>query len=171
MEIKPTYVSFEQAKFLKDKGFDYPCFSWYSFDDKKNRVYTHNYSEYKCECMADTHKEYMYSNHNESFSDGSRWVVERFSRPEQWQVVEWLRVNHGIWILILPQDKSAVDFRIDKSKYPNHALFFSIIKYEEDCSCKELINTSDDKGEVFFHFDSPQEAYSAAFDYILNILI
>lgn len=81
-------------------------------------------------------------------------------------IVEWLRVEHGIWILILPQDKSAVDFRIDKSKYPNHALFFSIIKYEEDFYFKELINTSDKKGELFLHFDSPQEAYQSAFDYI-----
>jgi len=83
-------------------------------------------------------------------------------------VVEWLKINQGIWILVLPQDKSAIDYRIGENKYPNHALFFSIIKYEEDCSCKECINTSDDKGELFLHFDSPQEAYNVAFDYIKN---
>jgi hypothetical protein len=148
MEIKPTHTTFEQAKLLKDKGFDnIECSGYYHV----NEGYEKGYS-------------FCHSKMIEQYNNG-------ILAPEQWQVVEWLRVNHGIWILILPQDKSAVDFRIDKSKYPNHALFFSIIKYEEDCSCKELINTSDDKGEVFFHFDSPQEAYSAAFDYILNILI
>jgi hypothetical protein len=86
-------------------------------------------------------------------------------------VIEWLRINHGIWILVLPQDRSGVDFRINESEYPSHALFFSIIKYEKNYSCKELINTSNDKGKLFLHFDTPQEAYSAAFDYILKELI
>jgi hypothetical protein len=29
MEIKPTYISFEQAKWLKEKGFDEPTWCHY----------------------------------------------------------------------------------------------------------------------------------------------
>jgi len=144
MEIKPTYVTFEQAKLLKEKGF-YVKVEW-AYQDK-NLVHDSHCKELK---------NWNDKNHVDC------------SAPEQHQVVEWLRVNHGIWVLVLPQDKSAIDYRIGENKYPSHALFFSIIKYKEDCSCKECINTSDDKGELFLHFDSPQEAYSAAFDYILN---
>jgi hypothetical protein len=140
MEIKPTYVTFEQAKWLKEKGFDLS--KYLRIDDENPLNLNSNYNP----------REYQ------------PWYLEL----HQWQVVEWLRVKHGIWILVLPQDKSGIDFRIDKSKYPSHALFLSIIKYDENYSCKQLINTSDDKSELFLHFDTPQEAYSAAFNYIIS---
>ena len=66
--------------------------------------------------------------------------------PEHWQVCEWLRVRHGIWIIINPD-------------LENNRCFFQIvsIKYKGDAD-------SD-------FFNSPQEAYSAAFDYILANLL
>jgi hypothetical protein len=163
-EIKPYYVDFNTAKLLKEKGFDYPCFSWYSFDDKKNQVYTHNYSEYKCECIPDIQKEYIYSNHNESFSDGSRWVVERFSRPEQWLVCEWLRLEHGIWVYVLQKIDCGKSF--DSTPYfINNTWEFHI----------DRVNSFQRKGlPIYFEknfYNTPQEAYSAAFDHILKEVI
>jgi hypothetical protein len=35
MEIKPTYISFEQAKWLKEKGFNLPTLNWYHRGNKK----------------------------------------------------------------------------------------------------------------------------------------
>lgn len=56
---------------------------------------------------------------------------------------EWLRVNHGIWV--------EVSREYTTGKY--------IYQY--------FINTNNQE----FGFNSPQEAYSAAFDYILKKLI
>lgn len=141
----PNYVNKNQAKSLKEKGFDVKV------------------------------RRFLDLITNQEIDDAPlgnyNLTRQSLSIPEQHQVVEWLLTNHGIFILVLPQDKSAVDFRTDKSKYPHQALFFSIIKYEKDCSCKEIINTSDNKGELFLHFDTLQEAYSAAFNYVLKNLI
>lgn len=67
--------------------------------------------------------------------------------PEHWQVVEWLSVNHGIWISV-------------KKNYDNGALlgFESIVDISDgfiDCGT----------------FNTPQETYSAAFNYVLTNLI
>jgi hypothetical protein len=76
-----------------------------------------------------------------------------YDAPEQWQIVEWLRVNHGIWISVQYRrvivNRELIEFHYE-------------IKY-----CKELPNLIRNENL----FNSPQEAYSAAFDYILNNLI
>jgi hypothetical protein len=59
-------------------------------------------------------------------------------------VIEWLRVNHGIWIYVLP-----------------YSTLFR--PYAE-----ELVD-NDKFGKWEGHkYSTPQEAYNAAFDYILN---
>jgi hypothetical protein len=120
MNIQPTYVTFEQAKLLKEKEFDVECIEYYLEDG----------IDY-------------------SYSKPENWNLksDTISRPEQWQVVEWLRINHGIWIYSLP-----------------YSTLFR--PYAE-----ELIN-KDRFGKWEGHkYSSPQEAYSAAFDYVLNKLI
>jgi hypothetical protein len=129
-EIKPTYVTFEQAKWLKEKGFDEPCTALFIheiiqgntewdilelFERNNNDTY-----EFLLSCDMDWQKNYL--------------------RPEQWQVVEWLRVNHGIWIYCKYQKRGKIIFVIEDLQGNN-------------------ITISPD-------FNSPQEAYSAAFDYI-----
>ena len=131
-EIKPTYVTFEQAKWLKEKGFDEPCTALFIheiiqgntewdilelFERNNNDTY-----EFLLSCDMDWQKNYL--------------------RPEQWQVVEWLRVNHGIWVSICPSIDTNFEFMIYK---------------------KDVIYGS---GKYKSNFNSPQEAYSAAFDYI-----
>ena len=71
--IKPTYVTFEQAKWLKEINCDIRCNQAYDFRGGDIK-YLGRY--------IDSHLLY--------------------TAPEQWQVVEWLRVNHGIWINISP---------------------------------------------------------------------
>lgn len=79
------------------------------------------------------------------------------SAPEQHQVVEWLRVNHGINVL-----------PIENYTYPNEIKnrwkYQIINKQEKD---RDIFNKKFFI-EVDYEFQSPQEAYSAAFDYILN---
>jgi hypothetical protein len=71
------------------------------------------------------------------------------SAPEQWQVVEWLRINHGIWVYVEQNETDGFiyyKFVIDKG-------FKSLKRFET---------------QFQYFWDSPQKAYSAAFDYILN---
>lgn len=73
--IQPTYVTFEQAKLLKQKEFDIITDIWF---DKERDLYG--------EGQGST----SYKFH----------IVGECYAPEQWQVVECLRVNHGTWIQV-----------------------------------------------------------------------
>jgi hypothetical protein len=112
-QIEPHHVTFEQAKWLKQKGF-------------RNNI-----------------KGGLRYEMDGSTSTNGFWDYN-ISKYEQWQVVEWLRVNHGIWVAIL----------------------------EYSINDKGVFYESVVKGMTFSGYNSPKEAYSAAFDYIrLNNLI
>jgi hypothetical protein len=125
MEIKPTYVTFKQAKLLKEK--DYKIRSEARYGIKSGILY------------KDAH-----------INDKEDNVF--YSAPEQWQVVEWLRVNHGIWIYI--------DMTGSEKFYPRY-------RYIDKNGQHYVGDFKDDNNERFLK-DTPQEAYSAAFDYIFN---
>jgi hypothetical protein len=124
MTIKRTYVGFEQAKLLKEKG----C---------KLRV-PHFYNGLQ-------ENELQYSDVIGTANHLDNW----YPAPEQWQVVEWLRINHGIWVSV------DMIYEIDQTGF-----WYSIRQSKDD-----------DMGIFFDEYPTPQEAYSAAFDYILNKLI
>jgi hypothetical protein len=124
MEIKPTYISFEQAKWLKGKGFDVKVDALYSggiFFNTRNEA-----------------KEQL---------DWNKCVDETYSAPEQWQVVEFFRVKYNVFVEINPNwDNGNIDY-YDATIYHNKI---------HDVLCGKK---------------TPQEVYSAAFDYILKNLI
>jgi hypothetical protein len=122
-EIKPTYITFEQAKWLKEKGFDESC----------RMLINGAYEPFHLNLIE-----------TQYFQNNSVLLKDCYSAPEQWQVVEWLRVNHGIWVSICPSIDTNFEFMIYK---------------------KDVIYGS---GKYKSNFNSPQEAYSAAFDYIKN---
>jgi signal peptidase I len=101
MEIKPTYVTFEQAKLLKEKGFEV------------------------------------------------KEVRGGYLVPEQWQVVEWLRVKHGIW--------TVVNWGTNNDEV---VWYYGISKIGINSAFMEKP-----------YYKTPQEAISAAFDYCLKELI
>jgi hypothetical protein len=165
-KIEPTYVTREQAKWLKEKEFDLPTYAYYS----GLNFYTGEYKNHSQTTIGDTPMHKM--------------LIGYISAPEQWQVVEWLRVNHGIWIeLRMGKDSNSVwfDYDIFSTIKPrkDDELGEEGVEYEEDPN-ERFLNWDtthdsliDEKFEVFTKtsHDSPQEAYSAAFDYILNNLI
>ena len=122
-EIKPTYVTWEQAKWIKEKGFIEPTLTYWS---KRDGL---------------IENEINLRNHNERGEWGT-------SRPEQHVVVEWLRVNHGVWV--------SVNIAIDDKWY------FELYNLKDKRNAEIII---EDEGITDFH-SSPKEAYSAAFDYI-----
>jgi hypothetical protein len=126
--IEPSCVSFEQARLLKNKGFNLPTLMFYPDESwKQDTLYN--------------------SLHTEGVDDASQLDNESwgniFYAPEQWQVVEWLRINHGIWVAILEHSING------------KGIFYEFVV----------------KGMTFSGYNSPQEAYSAAFDYTLKELI
>jgi hypothetical protein len=125
-QIKPAYATPEQAKWLKEKGFDELTTVW--------RQHGNGVS-------GDVEGKRDYYNRK-----GDVYI----SLPEQHQVVEWLRVNHGIHIEILLEENK-----------PWNKFYYRIMKIGQ------YFSLSHDG----IYSETPQEAYSAAFDYILNDLI
>jgi hypothetical protein len=123
MEIKPIYVTFDQAKWFKEKGFDEKCLYYY-LDNVLNQVLPYN-GDYWCQ--------------------NSKMPENYVSAPEQWQIIEWLRVNHNIHIQ-------------PRKEFHKKGYFVGKIHISDLSYCNPFVRP----------FDSPQEAYSAAFDYIIE---
>jgi hypothetical protein len=122
--IDRTYVTLNQAKLLKEKKFDVPCRLCVADDDERPLPFN--------SLVRDLHVNSLHP---------------YYSAPEQWELAEWLRLNHGIWISV--------------NRDYNDGVFLG---YESKIDYTEGII---DCGT----FNTPQEAYSAAFDYVLNNLI
>jgi hypothetical protein len=142
-QIQPHYVTFEQAKWLKEKGFDVNVKSYYTTSEEF------------------TPKDYYYFgneiNYNSPVNDVNT-INGTISRPEQHQVVEWLRVNHGIWIEV----RHIKTFGINR---------FHIMIWDYKNTEDYMTIYHDGVGPGYKVWDTPQEAYSAAFDDILNNLL
>ena len=135
MNIQPAYVTFEQAKLLKEKGFDVECKM--CVEEGAERPLPFN-------CGNTIHKNSLHP---------------YYSAPEQWQVVEWLRVNHDIWVY------SECDVYGDgwyPKILPCSRTVWSNVKLRE--KIEEFTRYRN------LGYKTPQEAYSAAFDYILTNL-
>jgi hypothetical protein len=148
MEIKPTYVTFEQAKLLKEKDFDEKCRNYYTPEGKE---YVNGWGD----SIEDTNG-FSTNEHNPLFvfdySDFNKNQKKQYYlAPEQWQVVEWLRINHGIWVRVEPDGDWWGQIKSNNIPYARIG--------------KWLVITA------LAPYKSPQEAYSTAIDYTLNNLI
>jgi len=154
MEIKPSYVSFKQAKLLKEKNFDVECRSYYELALNSQENEQDGYSGpfgWK-EGGLNTQSDYFINNYNGLDFSNKNWYL--CARPEQWQVVEWLRINHGIWVTV------GNVF----SEYTHWA-------YGISENNRGMIVPFREGQDNIDYFTSPQEAYSAAFNYILKIYL
>jgi len=158
--IEPTYVTFEQAKWLKEKGFDKKVHQYFQFirnkSSKLNETWQFTHSSFlvresDAAMSPDEGKNGVeisaYS--DRIFRDYNFKTSEDFiSVPEQHTVVEWASLVHNIDIEARPV-RYAGDI---KSSYYQ--------PYINGC----IVNMS--------KFETRQEAYSSAFEYIrLNNLI
>jgi len=147
-QIQPSYATFEQAKKLKEIGFDSYTNIGYSESGKK---YYHQGGQEPVK-------------NGQNYYEGRDYQGEPFlcSAPEQWEVVEWLRINHGIEIVVIPDSSS--QSRLILRKY-TYSIFTPVNGANLHCQIGR------DKNKNIVYFINPQEAYSAAFDYVLNNLI
>jgi hypothetical protein len=129
-EIKPTYVTFEQAKWLKEKGLVANC-----------KRYWVKYTNTEYKEMSDVELD----NLDREIGIGGNLIIPKY---EQHQVVEWLRINHGIWV--------SVNIAMDDKWY------FELYNLKVKRNAEIII---EDENVTDFH-NSTKEAYSAAFDYI-----
>jgi len=116
--MTPTYVTFEQGKFLKDKGF------------------------IQTNIMGHTTK--WYDNRGNLRGHGVHGK-SNVPAPQQWEVVEWLRITHNIDVHHVIVAASHYGYNIFQNRNRKH------------------------KEEGYYL--TPQEAYSEAFNYILKELI
>lgn len=122
MRIEPTYVTFEQAKWVKEKGFNLECETKFELNRELSQLNEYN---------------------GKMDWNGVNYSRELISRPEQWQVVEWLDKNHNIYVHVQKHTRNGL-----KCYSP-------------------FINNVPTKEDSFFNdFDSQQEAYSSTFDCI-----
>jgi hypothetical protein len=128
--MEPKYITFEQAKWLKEKGFNEPCDSIYKEDGE--------FQSYKNVGDIRTH-----FNNSEPINPKT-WHRYDTSAPEQHQVVDWIWTNYGIWISLGLSTENVFYYHGYNSKNSKKRFFYGV------------------------YFSSPQEAYSAAFDYIKN---
>lgn len=121
-KIEPTYVTYEQAVLFSKKGFD---------------ILTNNN-------YYDKHGELHFcQTHSEAYKLIAAGKGTDVTAPEQWQVIEWLRVKHGIYVWAAQPYKDSLDFA-----------------YKIRDNDAELTNIG--------AYSTPQLAISAAFDYILR---
>jgi len=141
-EIKPTYVSFEQAKWLKEKGFkSNRKITYYLYGDKKPRKYVGGISN---SLNTDLY----------------------ISAPEQWQVVEFLRINHNVHIRYTVEIVGS-----DEWLYGYNILYLPFEFNDAKRRCPHMLEINSFKegmGSYTGAWDTPQEAYSAAFDYLIS---
>jgi len=149
--IEPKYVTFEQAKFLKEKGFDVPCQQLYVAG--KYRI---NYEK----------EGELFNNGMPSLQIPNDWCLA----PEQWMVVEWLRVKHGIWIQPFIQFENAIEDECEETLEYGYGIYDFKEMRKMRQNVFPYIHTDDVDNHVF-GFNTPEEAYSASFDYILTNLI
>jgi hypothetical protein len=132
--IQPTYVTYTQAAWLKDKGFDERVNSYYINRDE-------------------------YDEKNPIKRVTENGLLCDIKRPEQWLVIEWLRVNHGIWINI--------DWMPRIIPY-NSGYYCHLRGITKKLNQDNFIPINETLELGYEIFNSPQEAYSAAFDYIIS---
>ena len=100
--IRDLYVSYEIAKSLKELGFKELCNFFYTESGKLfPRVVESGYEPMTFEA----------DDFYENFNTITRYEVEGkyqhvISAPTYYEVIEWLRVNHGIWISVYRQRHS-----------------------------------------------------------------
>jgi len=132
-KIEPHYVDFNTAKWLKEKGFDIWVSKHYYFEEPKELRCSNGFKMPRCSPQTPVF--------NYMKLDGVCYA------PEQHQVIEFLRINHSIWV--------AVDVINNLFKYKIlqcNGIVSQTFGNELRCSS--------------FDYNSPQEAYSEAFDYI-----
>lgn len=137
MTIEPKYVTFDQAKKLKEKGFNVPS----------NHLYCIGFGSLKARpdvipnTIKDDEGNVLGFKDRTAYHDQPHLALA----PEQYKVRDWLATKN-IWVEVKPTYEYGWSYNVFSLTTGNILA--------EDC-----------------HFSTSTEAYSAAFDYILDKII
>jgi hypothetical protein len=126
-DIQESYCSFEVSKLLKEKGFDVKENDTWALDQQGNRY------------------QWRINGYPVLMSKEDCW------NPTHALAIEWIRINYGLWIIILPTAESYFTYKI--------------IKMEG------IIETPPYKDVAAYDYRTPQEATEAGLLYTLTNLI
>jgi hypothetical protein len=131
--MEPKYITFEQAKWLKEKGYEIDTDEVLFFRDEINNI-----------------EEHQIKNRDVIYNAGINYIVDEdeYRVYEQHQVVDWLLEEHGIWVHSAPENNEE-----------------DIVKWYYTI---QRIDTEVRFIRRFGEFNTPQEVYSAAFDYLIS---
>jgi hypothetical protein len=135
--MEKHYITFDQAMWLKSLGFNVPVNRFYTKPNSKMFGIDEHGRSYPIKNTAK--KLYTVGEHQVLNGNNA------YSAPEHHQVVEWLFKNHGIWIVANFANKNQ--------------WYFDLNKFGFDGKDKSIYKSD-------YNYNLPQEAYSAAFDYI-----
>lgn len=140
--IKEDYVSFEVAKLLKEKGFENPTLT--SWENENGEIVESN--------IKDVFHPVNYNLKG--------W--HKVSRPTHALAIEWIRVNHNIWIEIYP---TVIEYNESKDKLKWTWRGQGLDKFYHNSRLK------DTSFRDTTYYNSPQEAVESALKYVLTELI
>ena len=149
--IEETKVGFNNAKLLKEKGFDVPCsthWEWGNGDKKENLpagIYIAGFID-----KENLPRPYSNSELMKSYFEDSNQFGE-FSRPTQQLAIDWILKNYNIWIHVAPEnnEEDIVTWRLTIQRIDTEVRFV----------------------RTFGEFNKPEEAKEAAINYVLTKLI
>jgi hypothetical protein len=133
MQILPTYITFSQAKLLKELKFEV-----------KSKYHYPNLSDKQDICIPTDWNTFT------DMSGNSKY----YTAPQQWEILEWLRLKYGIVILSVIKHTKGIGLHYG----------VDIWQHIKDVEAKYM--------PTYIHEDylTPQEAINAALDYILPTL-
>lgn len=154
---KEVYVSFETAKLLKEKGFEWKTeFVWYEHlppsIDWRNKANQKAMDYFYFNETTEHQSYYRNCDKKPSYING-----DIYSAPTQQMACRWLREEHNIHIM------PTIGCDVDRTP----RIFYGVvIALFNDYGDIDLRDPLDEKG-----YDSPEEAIEAALEYILKNLI
>ena len=147
------FVSKEIAIILKEKGFDKPCFGYYYIEtptgmNEGEIIYN------KCNTRGAIYKDCLYSSNYDYYFDS--YLVNKVDSPTIEQVLEWLREEKDIDIVIYPVDRNTI--YMGGEKYILSIYF---------CG-KRIYEIHKDNNDKFVKYE---DACIAGIEYVINNLI
>ena len=157
-QIEPHYVDFNTAKLLKEKGFGKWSGNIKTTDYCHGKYFHKKPSGYNLVNWKETDILFItgYDNWVNEYPYCDIWTYA----PEQWQILEWLRINHGIHVEVSCTVYG--EFWYANLKVCSKEVWEDLDKRHNILTAHHKFNNE---------HKSKKEAYSAAFDYILNELI
>ncbi len=159
MKIQPAYATIDQSKMLKEKNYIEECQQHYqlALTSKKHRDdgYSGPFGWKRGECERIS---CYFVNGGANDLSNKDWY--QCAAPMHWEINEWLKINHGVWIEIKPDCYG-------EYWYSNIAVCSKNVL--DDVDRRNLITSGI---EVFGNYHKTSyDAFSAALDFLLTKFI